>query len=244
MAPLLEIREVSQWFGGLRAVDQVSLVVGEGEIVGLIGPNGAGKTTLFNIASGFFPPTTGDVLFDGRSIVGRRPDEVCELGLTRTFQLVKPFPRMTVAENVMIGAFKRTNSRSAAEARAREVLDFVGLADAASQPASQLTLPSRKRLEVARALATEPRLLLLDEVMAGLTPTEMMHMVGLIKALRERGMTVLVIEHVMRAIMALSERIAVLHHGRLIAEGPPDAVVRDPAVVEAYFGEELLLAGG
>ena len=242
MAALLELHGVSRYFGGLKAVEGVSLTVEEGEIVGLIGPNGAGKTTLFSVVSGFYPPTAGEVVFAGRPIAGLRPDVICEMGLARTFQLVKPFPHLTVLENVMVGAFNRTDSRAQAEAEAREILEFVGLEAFGPRKASALTLPGRKRLEVARALGTRPRLLLLDEVMAGLTPTESMHMVGLVKQLRERGMTVLLIEHVMRAIMALSDRIAVLHHGQLIAMGPPQQVIRDPAVIEAYFGEELQLA--
>ncbi len=241
---LLELHGVSRWFGGLRAVDDVSLAVGEGEIVGLIGPNGAGKTTLFNVVSGFYAPTAGEVVFGGRRIGGRRPDVVCGLGLARTFQLVKPFPHLSVLENVMVGAFKRTSRRAEAEARAWETLALVGLEGVGRQPASQLTLPSRKRLEVARALATRPRLLLLAEVMAGLTPTETAALVGLTRQLREHGITILVIEHVMRAIMALSDRVAVLHHGKLIAVGAPEQVARDPAVVEAYLGEEFLVAGG
>jgi branched-chain amino acid transport system ATP-binding protein len=242
VAALLELRDVSRYFGGLKAVEGVSLTVEEGEIVGLIGPNGAGKTTLFSVVSGFYPPTAGEVTFAGRPIRGLRPDVICELGVARTFQLVKPFPHLTVLENVMVGAFNRTNSRAKAEAEAREILQFIGLDRFGPGKASALTLPGRKRLEVARALGTRPRLLLLDEVMAGLTPTESMHMVGLIKQLRERGITILVIEHVMRAIMALSDRIAVLHHGQLIAMGAPQQVIRDPAVIEAYFGEELQLA--
>ena len=244
MAALLELRDVSRWFGGLRAVDGVSLTVGEGEIVGLIGPNGAGKTTVFAVISGFTPPTSGEVVFAGRSITGLRPDVICALGLTRTFQLVKPFLQLSVLENVMVGAFNRTGSRAKAEAHARQVLQLVGLDAVGAQPAGQLTLPSRKRMEVARALATRPRLLLLDEVMAGLTPTETMRMVDLIRQLREGGITILVIEHVMRAIMALSDRVAVLHHGKLIAEETPAAIVKNPAVIEAYFGEELALAPG
>ncbi len=241
MAPLLELRNVSRVFGGLRALGDVSLTVNEGEIVGLIGPNGAGKTTLFSVVSGFYRPSSGQIYFDGRPIGGLRPDVICALGLARTFQLVKPFPNLTVAENVMVGAFNRTNRRAEAERIAWEVLEFVGLAHKGLSRATSLTLADRKRLEVARALATRPRLLLLDEVMAGLTPTESMHVVGLIRQIRERGVTLLVIEHVMRAIMSLSDRVAVLHHGQLIAEGEPEAAVRDPAVIEAYLGEELLL---
>ncbi len=242
--PLLQVSQVSRVFGGLKAVDGVSLDVAENEILGLIGPNGAGKTTLFSVISGSLAPSSGEVLFAGHRIGGLRPDVVCGLGVARTYQIVRPFPHMTVVENVMVGAFKRHPRRADAEAHAWEMLRLVGLERDGRRPAGQLTLPSRKRLEVARALATDPRLLLLDEVMAGLTPTETVQFVGLIQGLRERGLTVVVIEHVMRAIMALSDRVAVLDHGRLIADGPPEAVVRDPAVVEAYLGEEMALAGG
>lgn len=241
---LLEVSHVTRAFGGLKAVDDITLQVGGGEILGLIGPNGAGKTTLFGVISGSLLPTAGSVRFEGRVISGLRPDVVCGLGIARTYQIVKPFPGLSVVENVMVGAFKRHPRRAVAEARSWDVLRLVGLERDGRRPASQLTLPSRKRLEVARALATEPRLLLLDEVMAGLTPTETMQIVGLVQGLRQRGVTVVVIEHVMRAIMALSDRVAVLDHGRLIAEGPPQAIVKDPAVIEAYLGEELALAGG
>ena len=241
---LLEVDHVSRAFGGLKAVDDVTLGVAEGEILGLIGPNGAGKTTLFSVISGSLAPTAGTVRFGGRAINSLRPDVICSLGVARTYQIVKPFPGLTVVENVMVGAFKRHPRRAEAEAHAWAVVRAVGLEPLGTRLAGQLTLPSRKRLEVARALATEPRLLLLDEVMAGLTPTETMWMVDLIKGLRQGGLTVVVIEHVMRAIMALSDRVAVLDHGRLIAEGPPAAITRDPAVIQAYLGEELALAGG
>jgi branched-chain amino acid transport system ATP-binding protein len=241
---LLDVSHVSRAFGGLKAVDDVTLAVAEGEIVGLIGPNGAGKTTLFGVVSGSLAPTAGSVRFGGQVISGLRPDVVCELGVARTYQIVKPFPHLSVLENVMVGAFKRHPGRADAEAHARQVLRVVGLEREGPRPAGQLTLASRKRLEVARALATEPRLLLLDEVMAGLTPTEMMHIVALIQELRQSGLTVVVIEHVMRAIMALSDRVVVLDHGRLIAQGAPDKIVQDPAVIEAYLGEEMALAGG
>jgi branched-chain amino acid transport system ATP-binding protein len=241
MTSLLEVHNVSRAFGGLLAVSSVSLAIVRGEILGLIGPNGAGKTTLFNLISGFYRPSSGEIRLDGQIISGLRPDAICARGLARTFQLVKPFPKMTVLENVMVGAFKHTNQRQPAMERAGQWVDFVGLGDQARQPAGALTLSDRKRLELARALATQPRLLLLDEVMSGLTPAESMTFVDLVRQIRERDITVLVIEHVMPAIMALSDRIAALHHGQLIAIGAPQEVVRNPAVVEAYLGEELLL---
>jgi len=236
---LLEIDNVSKSFRGLRAVSNVSLSVDKGSITALIGPNGAGKTTLFNLIAGVFPADSGEIRLDGEDLMGRRPDQVCDAGIGRTFQLVKPFGQMTVLENVMVGALHGIGQVNSARHRAREFLHLLELDDKAHLSAVSLTLPDRKRLEVARALATGPELLLLDEVMAGLRPTETDRMVGMLRRLRdETGLTILLIEHVMRAVMSLSERIAVLHHGEKIAEGDPQTVTRDPAVLECYLGEE------
>lgn len=239
---LLSIEHVSKAFGGLRAVEDVTFAVAQGEIVGLIGPNGAGKTTLFNLISGFIPPDHGDIRFAGQSLLGLEPHQICARGLARTFQIVQPFANLTVVQNVMVGAFIHTDREGEARARALDVLRFVGLFGKRDVPARSLTLAERKRLEVARALATEPKLLLLDEVMAGLTPREIHDVLDLLREVRGRGVTILVIEHVMHAIMRLCERIVVLHHGQTIAEGPPAAIARDPRVVEAYLGEEFALA--
>ncbi len=239
---LLQITGVTKAFGGLVAVNGAGLDVGEGEILGLIGPNGAGKTTLFNIISGEIQPDEGSITFNGGDITGLKPHVIAHRGLVRTFQIVKPFAKLSVVENVMVGAFINTSNVKKAERRAREVIEFVGLGSHADQPASNLTTASRKRLELARALATRPRLLLLDEVMAGLTPTESASMVELLQGIREQGVTQLVIEHVMQAVMTLSDRIAVLHHGELIAVGLPAQIASDPRVIEAYLGEEFEIA--
>jgi branched-chain amino acid transport system ATP-binding protein len=236
---LLEVRSVSKHFRGLRAVNNASFRIPEGEINALIGPNGAGKTTIFNMIAGVYAPDAGEILFAGRPIHGLRPDQVCAAGIGRTFQIVKPFAGLSVLDNVMVGALLR--SRNAADARrlARAIVDRLGLGPKRELPASSLTLPDRKRLEVARALATRPKLLLLDEVMAGLRPTECDQMVALFRELnRADGTTILLIEHVMRAVMALARHIGVLHHGEVIARGTPEQVVRDPAVLECYLGEE------
>jgi branched-chain amino acid transport system ATP-binding protein len=235
---LLEVENVTKRFGGLTAVNRFSLALGAAEIVGLIGPNGAGKTTVFHLLSGFHPPTDGAIRFKGASIVGAKPHAICRRGLARTFQIVQPFVNLTALENVMIGAFNRTDEVAAARAQALEVLEFVGLAGKRDAPARELTLSDRKRLEMARGLATRPELLLLDEVMSGLNPTEVEEIIGLIRRIHAQGVSLLIIEHVMRAIMALSQRIVVLHHGEKIAEGPPEAVARDARVVEAYLGED------
>ena len=235
--PLLEVEALSKSFGGLQAVKDLTFSVDEGEIVALIGPNGAGKTTVFGLLSGFLRPDAGDVRLRGRSIVGRKPHEICALGLARTFQIVRPFPRLSVLRNVTVGALARHPARADAERRAQAVLEEVGLAPKRDHQASSLTLAERKRLELARALATEPALLLLDEVMAGLNATETERIVELIRAVNARGIAVLLIEHVMRAVMSLSQRIVVINYGERIAEGPPDAVANDPRVVEAYLGE-------
>lgn len=244
MNTLLEIKDLYRAFGGLMAVNGISLTVERGQIMGLIGPNGAGKTTLFNVISGAYQPTGGEIFFNGQSIGGMRADQICSLGLTRTFQLVKPFPKMSVLENVMVGAFKRTNDRTQTESSAWEICRFVGLEGKAHLRPGGLTTSDRKRLEMARALATQPTLLLLDEVMSGLTPTESAQIVNLIRQIRDRGITLLVIEHVMQAIMSLSDRIAVLNYGQLIAEGAPRNIAHNPVVIEAYLGEEFILADG
>ena len=237
MTALLEVVGLSKRFGGLQAVRDLSFEVAEGEIVALIGPNGAGKTTVFGMISGFIPPDTGEIRLRGLSVTGRPPHEICALGLARTFQVVRPFPRLTVVRNVMIGALGRHPDRATAEARARAVLDEVGLAARADHLAGGLTLAERKRLELARALATEPAVLLLDEVMAGLTATETARIVDLVRGINARGVAVLLIEHVMRAVMALSQRIVVISYGERIAAGSPDTVATDPRVIEAYLGE-------
>ena len=241
MGALLEVAGVSKNFSGLAAVSDVSFSVPEGTIFAVIGPNGAGKTTLFNMIAGVFAPNAGSIAFAGERIDGRPPHEICRRGIGRTFQLVRPFPGLTVEDNVMVGALLRRSDVAAARARAHEVLAELDLDDKRTQLASALTLPDRKRLEVARALATDPKLLLLDEVMAGLRPTETDRIVGILQRLnRDSGLTILLIEHVMRAVMSLASRILVLHHGAAIAEGSPQEVVRDPAVVQSYLGSEAV----
>jgi branched-chain amino acid transport system ATP-binding protein len=238
---LLVVDQVIKRFRGLTAVDGASFQVGAGEIFAVIGPNGAGKTTLFNLIAGVLAPDAGAISFEGTRIDGLAPDAICRRGIGRTFQLVRPFPALTVEDNALVGALLRRPSVGAARAHAHEVLHRLDLYDKRHQLASALTLPDRKRLEVARALATDPKLLLLDEVMAGLRPAETDRMVAILRTLnRESGITILLIEHVMRAVMALAARVLVLHHGAAIAEGTPETVVRDPAVIDSYLGAEAL----
>jgi branched-chain amino acid transport system ATP-binding protein len=241
MTHLFEVQGISKSFRGLKAVSGVSFSVGQGEIVALIGPNGAGKTTVFNLAAGVYHPDEGEVRLGGQRIDGLRPDQICQAGVGRTFQIVKPFSGISVLDNVLVGALRRHASVPVARERAEAMLQLLGLWAKRFDMASTLTLPDRKRLEVARALATEPQILLLDEVMAGLRPTETDLMVAVFRDLNEKqGLTILLIEHVMRAVMALARHIVVLHHGEVIKEGIPDDVVRDPAVLECYLGEESL----
>ena len=239
---LLETRGLSKSFGGVHAVAGLDLTVGEGEVLGLIGPNGAGKTTVFNLLSGFLTPDAGDVRFRGRSLHGLRPHTICALGLARTFQIVRPFPRLSVLDNVVVGALARHSVAARAREHARAVVERVGLGAKARQAAAGLTLAERKRLELARALATEPSLLLLDEVMAGLNPTEISAIVALVGEIHRGGVSILLIEHNMRAVMALSHRIVVLNFGETVAEGAPAAIANHPRVVEAYLGEEYVHA--
>ena len=248
---MLEVTNVSKAFGGLRAVAQASLQVPEGGIVSLIGPNGAGKTTLFAIISGFLAPDSGSIVFDGADITGMAPHRICELGLVRTFQVVQSFDRLTVRQNIAIGAHVRHRSRSEALAKAAQVAERIGLERQLDEPAAGLTVAGRKRLELARALATEPKILLLDEVMSGLTPIETEAIIQVIRGIRDTGITVFLIEHVMQAVMSLSEYTYVLNNGAMIAAGSPGEIAADARVIEAYLGHgaarrmaEAGMAGG
>jgi branched-chain amino acid transport system ATP-binding protein len=241
MSPLLSVEGVSKRFRGLVAVDRVTFAVPAGSIFAVIGPNGAGKTTLFNMIAGVFAPEGGGIAFAGERIDGLSSDAIGRRGIGRTFQLVKPFPALTVEDNVIIGALLHRHQVAAAREHAHGILRRLDLYDKRGQRALSLTLPDRKRLEVARALATDPKLLLLDEVMAGLRPTEIDRIVAILRELnRETGLTILLIEHVMRAVMALAARILVLHHGAAIAEGTPQEIVRDAAVIESYLGTDAV----
>lgn len=241
MKPLLEVRRLSKTFGGLQAVKDVSFTLKEGEIIGLIGPNGAGKTTLVNLITGVLTATSGEVLFCGQPVTQQKPFQAARRGLARTFQIVQPFPQMTVLENVAAGALFAANasSRKQAEDLAMHHLEFVGLGPLANKPATSLTLPSRKRLELAKSLAMNPKVLLLDEVNAGLNTSEIEQALDLMRAIAARGITILLIEHLMKVVLSLSQKILVLHHGELISEGTPQTVINDPRVIEAYLGSKF-----
>ena len=239
---ILEIKNLVKDFGGLRAVDTLSLSIEEGQILGLIGPNGAGKSTAFNCIAGVYAPTGGEIYFSGEKINQIKPWNLCKKGLARTFQIVKPFSSKSVLYNVMVGSFATTDKTSVAEEKALNVLKLLQFEDKKDERAGNLTIAERKRLEIARALATEPKLLLFDEVMAGLRPAEVDEMVQIIQNLRDQGITIFVIEHIMRAIMALSDRIVVIHFGKKIAEGSPQEVASDDNVIKAYLGDEYVIS--
>jgi branched-chain amino acid transport system ATP-binding protein len=236
---LIEVKDITMRFGGLAAVADVSFVLNKGEILGLIGPNGAGKTTLFNVINGFYRPTKGDVYLNGKKVTNLKPHVLCKMGVARTFQVVKPLQRMTTLDNVIASAFIRTKSKKEAQELSFEVLKFTGLFDDMNVLSKGLPLGKRKRLEIARALATQPEIILLDEAFAGLNPTEINEQIEIVNKIRtERGITILIIEHHMRVIMAVSDRIVVLNYGQKIAEGTPSEIGHNPAVIVAYLGEE------
>jgi branched-chain amino acid transport system ATP-binding protein len=239
-SPILELKSVSRVFDGIRAVDNVSLKFYTGEIVGLIGPNGAGKTTLVNLISGFIPLSSGDVIFEGKSLARSKPHTIAQAGIARTFQIVQPFAKMTVLENVMAGAIYAGHcGMRQARDKAIESLEFTKLAHLKDMPASELALANRKRLELAKSLAMNPRILMLDEVNAGLNSSEIDEAVRMVKAIAARGITIIVIEHLMRVVTSLAQRAIVLHHGAVVSEGPTDQVFRDPRVIEAYLGNRF-----
>jgi len=235
--PILKVNNITKRFGGLVAVHDLSLTVEKGEILGLIGPNGAGKTTAFNMISGYYKPDQGQVFFDGQDITGLRPDEICKRGLVRTFQVVKPFHQLSVLDNVMVGAYNRTNKNNIAKEKSEEILEFLRMTDIANHLAGNLSVIGRKRLEIARVLASEPKMILFDEAMAGLRPNETDEIIELVRQISQQGIALLLVEHVMKVIMSLSDRIVVIHHGEKIAEGKPQQIVRDDAVIDAYLGE-------
>ena len=234
---ILEVKHLTKAFGGLLAVNDISFQVEEGEILGLIGPNGSGKTTTFNCINQFFPVTSGGILFKGKSVIGLKTHQICHLGIGRTFQVVKPLARMTVLENVTASAFCRVNTTKEAKDEALRVLEFCNLVDQDEKQAKSLPMAGRKRLEIARALATKPDLLLLDEVAAGLNPGELDEAIDLIKKIRDQGISILIVEHIMKVIMTISDRIHAINFGQTIAEGTPREVANNPAVIEAYLGE-------
>ncbi len=234
---MLEVRSLTKFFGGLGAVVELSFQVKQGEIFGLIGPNGAGKTTVFNLINGFYHPSSGNILFKGEPITHLKPSVICERGIARTFQVVKPLSRMTVLENVMTSAFLRVNSLNEAEEEALKTLEFCSLIHRKDHLAKSLTIGDRKRLEIARALATRPQLILLDETAAGLNPAELDQAIDLIRKIRQQGITILIVEHIMKVIMSISDRIHAINYGQTIAEGTPQEVANNKAVIEAYLGE-------
>jgi branched-chain amino acid transport system ATP-binding protein len=239
---LLKVKGLTKYFGGLIALKDVTLSLSSGRIKSIIGPNGAGKTTLFNVISGTYAPDGGDVFLEDRNISGESPERVAYLGVARTFQVVKPFRNLTVLENVLIGTLNRAAKMKLAREKAEEILEYIGMVEKAEWPAKRLTLEDLKRLELGRALAIRPRLLLLDEVMAGLNPTETEEFIGLIRRIRNDGVTILLIEHVMQAVLSLSDEVFVLNYGEKIYEGDTEGVMKDPKVIEAYLGEESFLA--